>query len=348
MKTVETYKEIEKRLEQISNDEMNDESLPHQNMLFITKHEKEKPGRMRIVQDTSYWFRYPDGLRKFKVGPIQDENQPEDIKSDEFPIGLQCRDPACAARGVIYVTDADLRGEKRTYNKVGNHYRSSDCDIDQTYPKRSLFECYSRVSINGDHSCKGIKMKDGLTDVVRDHILAREKMPDFPEEDEYGYYVFTPIEDKVNRMIDDEDYEMRKSEHKKLCEIDFDEKEIGRICKIQLKRLEFQESLKKTLSRMQKIHPGVCSDPANVEAYLKMEELPLGASYCNTEETNGKKKKAQKSKKKKTPEDQAWKPGSSTEKSIKKKKDRKRKQTERADEDSAEEGPSKKRKPKKS
>ena len=50
---------------------------------------------------------------------------------------------------------------------------------------------------------------------------------------------------------------------------------------------------------MQKIHPRIYSDPANVEEYLKMEELPLGASYCNAEEANGKKKKGQKSKKKK-------------------------------------------------
>ena len=67
MQTLETYKEIDKRLEQMSNGEK-DESMPHLNMVFITKHEKEKPGRMRIVQDTSYWFWYPDGLRKYKVG----------------------------------------------------------------------------------------------------------------------------------------------------------------------------------------------------------------------------------------------------------------------------------------
>ena len=66
MRSVESYVEIEKRLEEISALE-NHDTLPHQNMLFITKHEKEKPGRMRIVQDTSYWFWYQDGLRKYKV-----------------------------------------------------------------------------------------------------------------------------------------------------------------------------------------------------------------------------------------------------------------------------------------
>ena len=63
MGLVEPYIEIEKRLGIISNTPW--EGIPHENMVFITKYAVEEIG---LVQNTIFWFWYPDGLRRFWVG----------------------------------------------------------------------------------------------------------------------------------------------------------------------------------------------------------------------------------------------------------------------------------------
>ena len=65
-------------------------------------------------------------------------------------------------------------------------------------------------------------MNDGITALVRDHILEREKIPEIPK-DEFGhelyYPYYDPVEGPVDDMIRDERWELLEIENRKLYEI---------------------------------------------------------------------------------------------------------------------------------
>ena len=168
----ETYEEIEERLLRLEEDEC----PSYRNMLFITT-----VNATHFVC-TNFWFTFPDGLRVFLVHQLGGSCQPEDLKENEFPIGIKCQN--CDVRGVIYVTDKELVVSKRELTTKDGYYPTQYHSISKDYLRRVRFDCYSRVTIpTAKHTCKAKSMAYGLTILLKSKIYARTELPITPEDE---------------------------------------------------------------------------------------------------------------------------------------------------------------------